>query len=195
MELFCATGWGHLTDSYTVGLYCHNYPNWFSFFGRVTQKHGFLLSTCLPFFIIFLLLTKLDTTKEALFVLLYQAGRQLLASCIQLTLQWNQMSFCQRHNFQVDKVPPEDGGWIGGRQNLWLIASLMWQGPTVWGNWSALCVDTFCVSLSCRLLLLWPWGPRAERFTLQTLRGQQQLFYCGYWLVRATPLWLICLLT
>lgn len=72
------------------------------------------------------------------------------------------MSFCQRHNFQVDKVPLENGGWIGGRQNLWLIASLMWQGPTVWGNWSALCVDTFCVSLSCRLLLAWPQGPRGR---------------------------------
>ena len=105
------------------------------------------------------------------------------------------MSFCRRHNFQVDKVPPEDGGWIGGRQNLWLIASLMWQGPAVWGNWSALRVDTFCVSLSCRLLLARPWGPRAEQFTLQTLRGQHQLFYCGYWLVLAAPLWLICLLT
>ncbi len=105
------------------------------------------------------------------------------------------MSFCQRHNFQVDKVPLENGGWIGGRQNLWLIASLMWQGPAVWGNWSALRVDTFCVSLSCRLLLAWPWGPRARQFTLQTLRGQHQLFYCGYWLVPAAPLWLICLLT
>lgn len=130
----------------------------------------------------------------ALFVLLYQAGSSL-ASCIQHTLQWNQMSFCQRHNFQVDKVPPEDGGWIGGRQNLWLIASLMWQGPAVWGNWSALRVDTFCVSLSCRLLLAWPWGPGAGQFTLQTLRGQHQLFYCGYWLGPASPLWLICLLT
>lgn len=105
------------------------------------------------------------------------------------------MSFCQRHNFQVDKVPLENGGWIGGRQNLWLIASLMWQGPAVWGNWSALRVDTFCVSLSCRLLLAWPWGPGAGQFTLQTLRGQHQLFYCGYWLVQAAPLWLICLLT
>lgn len=105
------------------------------------------------------------------------------------------MSFCQRHNFQVDKVPLENGGWIGGRQNLWLIASLMWQGPAVWGNWSALCVDTFCVSLSCRLLLAWPWGARAGQFTLQTLCGQHQLFYCGYWLRPASPLWLICLLT
>lgn len=68
------------------------------------------------------------------------------------------MSFCQRHNFQVDKVPLENGLWIGGRQNLWLIASLMWQGSAVWGNWSALHVDTFCVLLSCRLLLAWPWG-------------------------------------
>lgn len=74
------------------------------------------------------------------------------------------MSFCQRHNFQVDKVPLENGGWIGGRQNLWLIASLMWQGPAAWGNWSTLRVDTFCVSLSCRLLLAWPWGPRARQF-------------------------------
>lgn len=56
-----------------------------------------------------LLLTRLDKSKVALFVLLYQAGSSL-ASCIQHTLQWNQMSFCQRHNFQVDKVPPEDGG-------------------------------------------------------------------------------------
>lgn len=105
------------------------------------------------------------------------------------------MSFCQRHNFQVDKVPLENGGWIGGRQNLWLIASLMWQAPAVWGNWSALCVDTFCVLLSCRLLLAWPWGPGTEQFTLQTLCGQHQLFYCGYWLSLTSPLWLICLLT
>lgn len=76
--------------------------------------------------------------------------------------------------------PPRDGrGWMDRwqEQNLWLIASLMWQRPAVWGNWSAGRVDTFCVLLGCRLLLAPALGTRRRgRFTRQTLRGQHQLF-------------------
>lgn len=130
----------------------------------------------------------------ALFVLLYQAGSSW-PLVFNTHYSGTRCPFASGTTFKLTRSPQRTGGWIGGRQNLWLIASLMWQGPAVWGNWSALRVDTFCVSLSCRLLLAWPWGPRAGQFTLQTLRGQHQLFYCGYWLAPAAPLWLICLLT
>lgn len=170
---------------YHVAQYHHNQTDNHVIFHQRTIKTA-SCSQCCAFFCHSLLLTRLDKSKVALFVLLYQAGSSW-PLVFNTHYSGTRCPFASGTTFKLTRSPQRMGGWIGGRQNLWLIASLMWQGPAVWGNWSARRVDTFCVLLSCRLLLAWPWGPGIRPFTLQTLRGQHQLFYCGYWLSAPPP--------
>lgn len=150
----------------------HNYTDLMHWFYQRAIKTA-SCSQRLPSFCHLLPLTRLDKSKVALFVLLYLAGSSE-PLVFNTHYSGTRCPFASGTTFKLTRSPQRmgregemeserggEGAWIGGRQNLWLIASLMWQAPAVWGNWSALRVDTFCVSLSCRLLLAWPWGPRA----------------------------------
>lgn len=133
---------------------------------------------CPLFFCHLLPLTRLDKSKVALFVLLYQPGSSW-PLVFNTHYSGTRCPFASGTTFKLTRSPWRMGGWIGGRQNLWLIASLMWQGPAVWGNWSALRVDTFCVSLSCRLLLAWPWGPRGRAVYIADTTWSAPTFLLG----------------